>query len=317
MLAIQRRVFRVVRLVTLAAILLIACTEAPTSTPASEPAPGITATASSRPSDTIAPPEQVLVPDPTMAPTAGPQPIATPETMETPIGLPWWPSRWGADDEAGASNWITPDKVMEAVQLIETGTIYELGRLYEAGMPPVRPTGLLPANSGKPYRGPFGENKLIYHDEFLATEIGQVGTQFDGLGHVGVQIGEPGDLKEMRYYNGMTGAEIAGANGLMKLGVEKLRPLFTRGILINVAGLKGEMPERRSPWPMSRERWRNRECLRTPSIQGMPCYSTPAGGASGTWTTSATTEAHQASAWKSPVGLSRRKYPWSELTPGR
>ncbi|HSO06550.1 MAG TPA: hypothetical protein VLW45_04900, partial [Pelomicrobium sp.] len=23
----------------------------------------------------------------------------------TPIGAPWWPSRWGPDDEAGASNW--------------------------------------------------------------------------------------------------------------------------------------------------------------------------------------------------------------------
>ena len=47
----------------------------------------------------------------------------------------FWPSRWGADDQAGASNWITPEKVMAAVSLIETGEIYELGRPYTHGMP--------------------------------------------------------------------------------------------------------------------------------------------------------------------------------------
>ena len=243
-LTIVRRFFGVAGLVALAAILLIACAEAATSTPASEPPPSNTETASSRPSVKTAPPEQTLVQDPTMEPTAAPLPIATPETMEpmeTPIGPPWWPSRWGADDEAGASNWITPDKVMEAIQFIETGTIYELGRLYEAGMPLFGQRAFSLRIPGSPTGGPFGENKLIYHDEFLATEIGQVGTQFDGLGHVGVQMGEPGNLNEMRYYNGMTGAELAGANGLMKLGVEKLKPLFTRGILIDVAGFKGEM----------------------------------------------------------------------------
>ena len=44
----------------------------------------------------------------------------------------------------------------------------------------------------------MGSNKLVYHDEFVATEIGQVGTQFDGLGDVGVQVGEPGDQRNMR-----------------------------------------------------------------------------------------------------------------------
>src|SRR5215510_5608641 len=41
--------------------------------------------------------------------------------MMTPVGPQWWPSRWGASDEAGASNWMTPEKVVEAVKLIRTG----------------------------------------------------------------------------------------------------------------------------------------------------------------------------------------------------
>ena len=50
---------------------------------------------------------------------------------------PWWPSRWGAGDQAGASNWITPEKVLDAVKLVRDGKIYRLGRVYEAGMPMV------------------------------------------------------------------------------------------------------------------------------------------------------------------------------------
>ena len=34
---------------------------------------------------------------------------------------------------------------------------------------------------------------MIYHDEIISGELGQVGTQFDGLGHIGI-----GDL----FYNG-------------------------------------------------------------------------------------------------------------------
>jgi hypothetical protein len=56
------------------------------------------------------------------------------QTM-TPVGPQWWPSRWGPNDEAGASNWMTPEKVLEAIKLIKTGKVYRLGRVYEPGMP--------------------------------------------------------------------------------------------------------------------------------------------------------------------------------------
>jgi kynurenine formamidase len=160
---------------------------------------------------------------------------------ETPIGPRWWPSRWGPQDEAGASNWMTPAKVLEAARLIRTGKVYELGRVYESGMPLFGSRVFALRIPGTPTGGPFGKNQLVYHDEFLATEIGQVGTQFDGLGHIGCQAGRAGDMGEMRFYNGITEAEMADAYGLKKLGVEKVKPFFTRGILVDVAGLKGRM----------------------------------------------------------------------------
>jgi kynurenine formamidase len=162
----------------------------------------------------------------------------------TPIGPPWWPSRWGAEDEAGASNMMTPENVLRVLPLIKTGRIFELGRVYQAEMPlfGARVFGLrIP---GAPTGGPLGSNGLIYHDEFLATEIGQVGTQFDGLGHIGCRAGRDGDLTEMRFYNGVTEAELANPYGLQKLGIEKVKPFFTRGILVDIAGAKGGMLDR-------------------------------------------------------------------------
>ena len=149
----------------------------------------------------------------------------------------WWPSRWGAADQAGASNWITASKVMEAAELIETGEIYELGRQYEHGMPLFGQRTYSLTIPGAPTGGPF-PGGLIYHDEFIVGELGQVGTQFDGLGHVGmVHEGEE------RFYNGFTEDQIMGGYGLQNLGVETIKPIFTRGILIDIAAYKQEKLE--------------------------------------------------------------------------
>jgi kynurenine formamidase len=156
---------------------------------------------------------------------------------ETPIGSKWWPSEWGADDQRGAANRLTAEKVLEARELIREGRIYQLGRIYEHGIPvpgkrhysltiPGLPTGI-PA--------PDATNQLIHNDELVSGEIGQIGTQFDGLGHIGVRIG-----RDDVFYNGFKLAEFGDPYGLKKLGIENVGPIFTRGVLLDVAALKGE-----------------------------------------------------------------------------
>src|SRR5262245_32599248 len=54
---------------------------------------------------------------------AAPADAAPSEQAMTPIGPPWWPSRWGAGDEAGASNMMTPENVLRVLPLIRTGRI--------------------------------------------------------------------------------------------------------------------------------------------------------------------------------------------------
>lgn len=157
---------------------------------------------------------------------------------------PWWPHpKWGKDDQAGASNYMTPAKVLDAIKWIKDGKVYRIGQVYESAMPKFGERAFTLRIPGTPTGGPFGSNKLIYHDEFLATEIGQTGTQFDGLAHIGIQMGKDGDMNEMRYYNGVTEFEMASGYGMKKLGIEHVKPFFTRGHLFDLEGLKGRMLE--------------------------------------------------------------------------
>ncbi|MGI9547359.1 MAG: cyclase family protein, partial [Flavobacteriaceae bacterium] len=150
---------------------------------------------------------------------------------------PYWPnSEWGAEDEAGASNRINPQKILDALKLATTGKIYELGQIYEEGMPLYGSRSysmILPAKGS-----PWAENRLVGNDDFLSTQIGQVGTQFDGLGHIGKEVVMENGAIEYVFYNGYTAKEMDSYNGLKKLGVEHVKPIITRGVLIDIAAYK-------------------------------------------------------------------------------
>ena len=79
---------------------------------------------------------------------------------------PWWPNPlWGADDQAGASNWITPEKIVEASQWIKTGKTYELGHVYDQNMfvPDNRVFKLFIPSF--PTYGPEGKDRVVFNDE--------------------------------------------------------------------------------------------------------------------------------------------------------
>jgi kynurenine formamidase len=147
----------------------------------------------------------------------------------------WYPSRWGADDQRGAANRLTPAKVLEAKNLITRGTVYQLGQVYEPGMP-MFGTRHYSLRIPQAFKMP-GKNEAVYHDEIISGELGQIGTQFDGLGHLGI-----GEL----FYNGNRRSEFAQGEGLTKLGIENVGAIVTRGVLIDVAKFKGvdQLPAR-------------------------------------------------------------------------
>ena len=137
------------------------------------------------------------------------------------------PSKWGADDERGAANHMGPESVLRAASLIRTGRVFELGQVLRPSMPLgarhfdlyVKPTG------------PFaGSNRRGSNEELVVTEMGQVGTQFDGFTHQTI-----GDS----LYNCVDMNEVMTRDGFTRLGVENVGTLMTRGVLIDVAALKG------------------------------------------------------------------------------
>ncbi len=157
----------------------------------------------------------------------------------------WWPSPWGADDQRGALNRLTPAKVLEAAALIRQGQVYDLGRVIHEDMPLF---DLTPGHRkytlsvpGAPSWGPLGENRLAWNEDYISGHLSQDGTQMDSLAHMATQQGSNGDLNELRYYNGHTHAAIGSGRGFGKLGAEQITPVFTRGILLDIAGLKGRM----------------------------------------------------------------------------
>jgi len=77
---------------------------------------------------------------------------ATPALAQTRAKGPWWPHPvWGPDDQAGASNWITPAKILAALRLVQTGKVYELGQPYENDM-------AIPL--GRAYRGALARARI-------------------------------------------------------------------------------------------------------------------------------------------------------------
>ena len=153
---------------------------------------------------------------------------AAAQSWQPPSAAERCPSKWGAADERGAANLVTPERVAQAAKLIRTGEVIELGRVLAPDMPLF--TGRSFNLYTKRTNGPLGSNKRYSNEEVVTTEIGQVGTQLDMFAHQGI---------DGLLYNCVRIDQAATRNGFTRLGVEKIGALFARGVLVDVAGLKG------------------------------------------------------------------------------
>jgi kynurenine formamidase len=138
------------------------------------------------------------------------------------------PSKWGAGDERGSMNHQQPRAVLNAARLIRTGEVVELGRILSGTMP-FFGTRKFDVHTKRTVMN-TGTNRRGSNEELVVTELGQIGTQFDGFAHQTI-----GDSM----YNCFRLDDVATRSGFTRLGVEKVGTVFTRGVLIDIAGLKG------------------------------------------------------------------------------
>jgi kynurenine formamidase len=117
---------------------------------------------------------------------------------DAPFTDKWAPSKWGASDRAGSANHTkNPDNIKRALATVKQFKSITVGKYYHREIPAFGARGWQLSIPGTPTGGPFGKNAMEYHDELVTTEIGQIGTQFDGPGHIGVNTS-----KGMFMYNG-------------------------------------------------------------------------------------------------------------------
>ena len=140
-------------------------------------------------------------------------------------------SKWGPEDEIGALNEITPAKILASSKLIRTGKMCRLAHTFEHGMPHDWFHGEFMYCT---FRGHEQSLKLFSSKNKLGAMnlrlemADHTGTHIDGLNHTSVD----GCL-----YNGFSAKEITETFGTSKLGMDKTPPIFTRGIMVDVASL--------------------------------------------------------------------------------
>lgn len=150
------------------------------------------------------------------------------QAWQPPTDTERCPSRWGAGDERGSANLMTPQIVLRAARLIMAGEVIELAYPLFDGMPFYGDR--VYSQQLKRTNWPPGSNTRGSNEEIVTTELGQVGTQIDGFGHQ--SIGNS-------LYNCFEMDEVATRTGFSRLGIEKTGALITRGVLIDVAALRG------------------------------------------------------------------------------
>jgi len=147
-------------------------------------------------------------------------------------GPSWCKSKYGPDDEIGAANLLGPEGALAAARLVRTGKTYSLGVETNARTPAFGPRSwALAINQPGQVGGVgLGPTKTNYNDDIYMGYVG-TGSQIDGLGHIGV---------DNVYYNCNKNSDFVQANGLKKLGIEKVPNIVTRGVVLDMAAHYGK-----------------------------------------------------------------------------
>ncbi len=144
--------------------------------------------------------------------------------------------RWGDDDERGALNLLTPDRVRAAAAAVTTGKVYSLGIPIQAtGVPlmdyrgtPMRLTLMNESDDG--HFAVYGAADGTGAHEDILVFASHTTSHMDALCHV---------YEEHHHYNGVAASEMKTNTGAGRLGIEKVGGFAARGVLLDLPKLQG------------------------------------------------------------------------------
>lgn len=142
-----------------------------------------------------------------------------------PYGNNW--GKWGPDDEHGALNYITPQKIAEAANLVSKGKVFNLAIDLKPNTP---------GWTGRTYRhtfdfifNPTGDGVGAADDAIAMHQ--QYSTQWDGFGHF---------FFSGKMFNGHDVATNLTVGGATKNSIHNwAEKIVTRGVLLDIARYKG------------------------------------------------------------------------------
>ena len=138
--------------------------------------------------------------------------------------------RWGATDERGTVNFVTPDKIVAAGRLIRTGKVFDLGIPFDDRGPQpgggrINPVHLM-SQTGDRQIFPGG---FQYADDYIFMPL-QGASQWDALAHV---------YYDGQLYNGYPSNDVT-VRGAFHCSIEHQgKGIAGRGVLLDIARLKG------------------------------------------------------------------------------
>ncbi|MGN6474418.1 MAG: cyclase family protein [Mycobacteriales bacterium] len=141
--------------------------------------------------------------------------------------------RWGADDERGTLNLITPEAVAAAAAEVRSGKRFSLAIPMSTDGPQL---GFVPGRTN-PTRSTIAHYELYgdddrgirFNDDAVTMGV-QAATHWDSLGHASYNG---------RLYNGFPVESIDAESGADRLGADKLGPIVGRGVLLDLPRARG------------------------------------------------------------------------------
>jgi kynurenine formamidase len=150
-------------------------------------------------------------------------------------------SPFGEDDQLGALNLMSPELRTGILARTDASRVYDLSIDYFVGMPSFQAAGdpayqifmsHTPDGTVVDNLNGVGEtiNQRVCYSGDVIFMYTHTGTHIDSLNHFGV---------DGKIYNGFTPSEHLGSRHWTKGGAEQIPPVISRGIMLDIAKLKG------------------------------------------------------------------------------